>query len=169
MAGPILQYTGNPFTTTTAGSGNVTATFQFAGPLTNGSTLTLADVVSFSISAAGRTTTSADTYSFVDIAFVIGPSLLPVSWHFEFERNIEGGASPEQWTSRNSFPGRSTLDAFSVDDLSPNNFLVNGTTFSAIFDSPGSWSAVPEPSAAALSLSGILVLTFLSLRRGRRN
>ena len=54
-----LQYTGNAFTITGAGAGNITATVDFLTPLTNGATLGPADITSFTITGPDGTMTTA--------------------------------------------------------------------------------------------------------------
>jgi hypothetical protein len=90
----IVTYTGQAFTFTDAGGGNVTATFDFTIPLTNGAVLNETHVSTWSMSAAGRTITDSAATFFV-AEFTIGPSLLPTSWAFVSEANLEGGGSPE--------------------------------------------------------------------------
>ena len=85
----MVTYAGNAFTTTAQGAGSLNATFDFSAPLSNGATLTATDIASFSITAAGRTITSSDAYTFSDFAFVIGAGLLPVAWHFLISKIVQ--------------------------------------------------------------------------------
>ena len=167
-ADAVLTYTGQAFNKTGAGAGSLTATFKFSSPLTASTTLTAADVASFSITSAGRTITSADAYTFSDFGFVLGADSLPTSWHIEVEKNIEGDSSkPEQWTSHFGTAGYSNYDAFGVDDNYANNRLANTASYSIIYTTPGTWAvaaAVPEPSSLALLAVGAAAL-FIARRR----
>lgn len=160
-AGPILTYDGNTFIDTGTGPGQLVATLEIGGPLANGATLTAEDIVTYSITAAGRTITNLDAPTFAFFDLRIGANLLPNLWQFEVELNVEGWLRPEQWTSRNGL-GPKDFDAFSLDDSSPNNILARGSAFSAVFSNPGVWavSEVPEPSTIVLLACGFLGLGF---------
>ncbi|MEM8947318.1 MAG: hypothetical protein AAGD11_19245 [Planctomycetota bacterium] len=160
----LVVYTGNPFATS---SDSVTATFDFSVPLLNGATLTEANIISFEISAIGRTITNLNA-SFFDAEFTIGPSGLPTGWAFVAEADLEGSALPEQIDSQNE-QNSVNLPAFSInfprDGLTLDDTMQNSIEFgpgllgAGNANSPGTWSAIPEPSSfICVGLVGILAV-----------
>ena len=165
----VLTYTGKPFTEAYEGAGSVTATFVTKSALVAGTTLTAADIASFSVSALGFTVTNSDA-SFTSLKFVLGAGALPTSWNIAVEKSFEGDNTlPEQWSSFNGTGDWSNLDAFARDDTLGNALGTNGKGYSVIWNTPGTWSAsavgaVPEPSSWALMGLGAGAL-FIARRR----
>ena len=155
-----VTYTGDSISGA-VGSGNVTATFDFTTTLTAGATLTEADIASWSMSAAGRTIDSS-AFSYFEAEFNIGAALLPTSWYFVAEQDLESGPAPESIASWrppvSSTSIVSTQDFIFLDDTEPNDPAASGT-FSWNSNSPGIFTAVPEPSAYLyLGLVGLAVM-----------
>jgi len=165
----IISYIGNEFDVTDAGAGNVEMTLEFSSDLVASSTLTLSDLRSWSITAAGRTITNNDSPTFAVASFLIGDNLLPVQWDFAIEKNIEGDNRPEQWSSLTDFFFNTgfVFDAFSLDDDRPFDVRARGNPFSVKRDMPGTWTTVPEPSTLVLSGLGLLTLGLIAARRSR--
>jgi hypothetical protein len=139
-----FEYVGKPFTRINAGSGNVSMSVGFNEPLVALSVLDERDIAWFSITALGRTITDSDLPTFLIAEFTIGEDLLPTSWGFAVEKNVEGLADPEQWSSFAppfSFDAfGSFYDAFSIDDSRRKSEAASGNPFSARFEDPGSWT-----------------------------
>lgn len=159
----LVAYTGNAFTTTGSGPGHVTGLFDFNVALTDGAVLNETHLNSWSLSAAGRTLTS-DAASFLAAEFTIGPSLLPSSWEAIIEQNVEGNPEPES-IATDFHPDEEIahavpVDYFILNDDETDSFAVVPTTHGASFvlENPGTWAAVPEPSAfACVGLVGVAV------------
>ncbi len=167
QAGSVLSYVGESFTTIhpSVGAGNVVAVFEIDSQITNGTILGPADVTSWSISAAGRTIDSLSAFTFFDAEFRIGPALLPDSWAFIAEANLEGSNAPESIYSLlgpESVVGTGVgtgISGLALDDGSPGPFTASAS-FSRISDGtrPGTWTRVPEPSAHLFMCIAALVV-----------
>lgn len=146
----IVTYTGNPFDRfgANSGPGNIVAAFDISVPLTAGAVITQADMNSWSMSAAGRTIENTGA-TFVSIQLDIGPDLLPATWIFGAEQNLEGHANPETIASHRN--GVNTpVDSLLLNDQWIGHLSGNGDSAdsSTNIRRPGTWtvSAVPEPS-----------------------
>ncbi len=148
----LVSYTGEPIDGS-AGTGIVSATFDFSIPLTDGAVLNETHLSSWTIAAVGRNISNSNA-TFFDAEFTIGPSLLPVSWAFFAERDIEADPRPEQIHSINPPASNSPVsfgfDALYVDDNAGNSVgWSQGVGYATPFSTgdPGTWAVVPEPSA----------------------
>lgn len=163
-----LQYTGNPFTITDLGAGNITATVDFLTPLTNGATLGPADVNAFTITGpVGTMDTGAATFTALE--FIIGPSLTPTMWSMAVEQNLTAGAAVEEYITHlgpTSVFGAFQQDSYTQDDPSQNAAATGAVSSSFILSLPGSWTIVPEPTALSLGIFG--AAAFAGLVCGRR-
>lgn len=176
QADTVLSYVGESFTMIhpSVGAGNVVATFEFNQPIIAGIVLDESDLKSWSVSAAGRTIDSSNTVTFFDAEFRIGVSLLPESWAFVAEANLEGVSRPE---SIYSLLGPESVigsgvgvgqSGIALDDGSSGPFTAS-VAVSSISNglTPGTWTSIPEPSAC-LCL-GITGLVGVGTRRLRHN
>ncbi len=168
-----LQYTGNSFTDTGAGPGNLTAIVDFLTPLTDGATLGPADVSSFTITGPAGTMDSG-LATFAALEFIIGPTLTPAMWTMSVEQPLTGGLNIEDYITQSGstqfFGGANfSTDAYGLDSAIPGSVGLGPTDFMSSNGSlPGTWTVVPEPtSMAMLGLGLIGLLAYVGRRKNQ--
>ena len=178
----LLNYKSIPFSSVgaNAGPGFVDATFNINVPLLAGSTITDADMSSWSLNASGRTIENSGA-SWSSVELDIGPDLIPTTWSFHAEQNLEGSSDPEQISASfvlDTFSfstGFSQFDVIAIDDVwggQPNSATTaDNLSITHRFDVPtstGTWThtAIPEPSACLyLGLFSIAAVCVRNVRR----
>lgn len=155
----------------------LTATFEFATPITDGATLTHNDVTSFSAQIDGEDFNSSN-FLFFEASFTFDDTLLPTDWMWTIEgtRFNNGMASPDLLRAQMlSQSGTFRRDFYGANDLMPNSpnwtSSIGPSSFVVLPLNPQSgWSSVtatvPEPST--LTLLGIGVAALLTSRRRKR-
>lgn len=155
-------YTGTDFTAVISPyttSDKVTGYIVLSSPLLADSPLTYVQPVAFSFSDGVQTLSYTDTNSdtfIVGVGTGAGGSI--DSWYISVAAQVNG-VNLKQIVTTNitNSPGDAGVSAIVV----PGEYVAGTTT------TPGTWSAVPEPSTWAMMMAGFLGLGSLAYRRGK--